>query len=189
MTAPQDPFSTPPQGGPGDSPAGYGTPGAQPDGYGAQPGDYGSPPPGYGAPAYGQQPAPYGAPGGFGGHPAPRNGFGIAALVLGILSIPAGFTVVFGILLGVLAIIFGALGRGRAKKGLASNGGMALTGLILGVVGLLISIAVAAAFGAVLGKADFGGYADCLEQAGSDQAAAQECAEEFQSEFEDSVNR
>ena len=180
MTAPQDPFSTPPQGGgqgtPGAQPAGYGAPTGQPAGYG-QPVD---PPTAYGAPAYGQQPAGYGSPG---GHLTPKNGFGIAALVLGILSLPAAFTVIGGVLLGLAAVILGFLGRGRAKKVQATNGGMALTGAILGLVGIVLSIVFAVAVGSLLSRGDFGSLTECLDAAGDDRAAQQECS----AEFEDSI--
>lgn len=188
MTAPQDPFSTPPQGPDGTPPGGYGSPGAQPPGYGAPSGPppgYGAPqgPPAYGAPAYGA-PAFGQAPGGFGGPGgSPKNGFGIAALVLGILAVLTSFTVVVGVLLGLLAIVFGVLGRGKVKKGLADNGGLALTGLLLGVLGLVISIVIAAAVGSLLSRGDFGSLTECLEQAGDDQAAIDECSRDF----EDSV--
>lgn len=84
--------------------------------------------PGYGQPPYGQ---PYGA--------APQNGFGTAALVLGIISLVcvSGYGV-----LSVLAIIFGALGLGRANRGLATNRGMAMAGLIMGIIGLVIGAIV-----------------------------------------------
>ena len=176
MTAPQDPFSTPPQGGqgtPGAQPAGYGAPTGQPAGYG-QPVD---PPTAYGAPAYGQQPGGYGSPG---GHMTPKNGFGIAALVLGILSLPAAFTVIGGVLLGLAAVILGFLGRGRAKKGEATNGGMALTGAILGLVGIVLSIVFAVAVGSLLSRGDFGSLTECLESAGNDKAAQQDCSREFE---------
>ncbi len=176
MTAPQDPFSTPP----GDGtppPAGYGAPSGEPAGYGQPAG-------GFGAPTYGQQPGGFGAPGGFGGHVAPRNGFGVAALVLGILALVTSITVVGGVLLGIAAIVFGVLGRGRAKKGQATNGGMALAGLILGVLGLVLSIVLAAAVGSVLSRGDFGTLTECLDDAGNDQAAIDDCSAEFQ----DSVN-
>lgn len=179
MTAPQDPFSTPPQG-PGGTPPGYGAPAGQPPGYGAPsgpPGGHDAPPAGPGA--YGQQ--PFGTAPGFGA--GPRNGFGTAALVLGILSIVTCVTVVGGVLLGLLAVVFGVLGRGRAKKGLASNGGLAVTGLILGVVGLVLSIVIAVAVGSLLSRGDFGSLTECLEQAGDDQSAIDECS----AEFEDSV--
>jgi hypothetical protein len=58
----------------------------------------------------------------------PRNGMGTAALVLGILSFLCGW------ILGLLAIIFGAIGIARANRGEATNKGMAVAGLILGIV-------------------------------------------------------
>jgi len=61
--------------------------------------------------------------------PAPQqdNGFAIASLVLGIL----GF--IFPLVCGIPAIVFGVLGRTRAREAGAS-GGLALAGLILGIV-------------------------------------------------------
>ncbi|MFD3612635.1 DUF4190 domain-containing protein [Streptomyces atroolivaceus] len=100
----------------------------------------------YGYPAAPAAPsASYGYPGypGYGGQqpwgPAPANGLGIAAMVLGIIA-AVGFCMWgFGIVLGVLALIFGIIGRGRAKRGEATNGGMALAGIILGSVSIVIS--------------------------------------------------
>jgi hypothetical protein len=40
----------------------------------------------------------------------PRNGFGVAALVLGILALLLSWTIIGGVLLGALALIFGVLG-------------------------------------------------------------------------------
>jgi Domain of unknown function (DUF4190) len=74
------------------------------------------PPPGTFAPAPPAGPAP-----------TQGNGFAIAALVLGIL----GF--VFPLICGIPAIVFGVIGRTRAKEG-GPNGGLALAGLILGIV-------------------------------------------------------
>jgi hypothetical protein len=109
------------------------------------PGDpYTAPP--YDAPP--RQPPPYGqgqSPGGpgepltrdgGGWRPGPRNGFGIAALVLGIVSI-----VLFpglGIILGLLGIIFGILGIRLVSKGEATNNGMAVAGVVLSAVGLVL---------------------------------------------------
>ncbi|MFI5803095.1 DUF4190 domain-containing protein [Streptomyces sp. NPDC051561] len=93
------------------------------------------PPPGYGSPF------PSGMPPQI---PAPRNGMGISALVLGIVG--ALFGVVFFFLFwltwlpALLAVIFGFVALGQVKKGVANNKGVALTGLVLGVVGLLIAI-------------------------------------------------
>jgi hypothetical protein len=97
----------------------------------------------FGAPVYG---APvYGAPA-EGAAVVPRNGFGTTALVLGILATLGSLFVIPGIVLGVPAIGFGFLGRRRAKRLQATNGGLALWGVISGVVGLAISGGIVALF-------------------------------------------
>ena len=140
--------------------------------------------------AGGQQPLPgqpYAAPGYRAGYGAPvavvRNGLGTAALVLGILSIPGAFTVIGGVLLGILAIIFGAIGRSRAKRGLATNGGSALAGLITGAVGLVLAIAFVA-IGVSFFNSDSGKkLRDCLDRAGTDQAAVQACRDQLRNDL------
>lgn len=65
----------------------------------------------------------------------------IASLVLGILSL-----IVFGIILGPIAIVLGT----KAKKRIAASGGqvggsgMATAGMVLGVLGIIGAIIVAA---------------------------------------------
>ncbi|MFB6523548.1 DUF4190 domain-containing protein [Streptomyces sp. NPDC056401] len=128
---------------PGGTPA-YGYP-AQPDpagyGYPAQPGapqaPYGGYPAHQGAPqpSYGGQPAYPGYPG-YPGYRPMSNGFGVTALVLGIIAVVSCY---LGLLFGVPAVIFGVLARGKAKRGEADNGGMALAGIITGAVGIVIS--------------------------------------------------
>ncbi|HMG28909.1 MAG TPA: septum formation family protein [Jiangellaceae bacterium] len=74
---------------------------------------------------------------------APRNGLGIAALILGIVGVVIGiipfFFWVAGIL-GVIGLILGFVGRGRAKRGEATNGTMALWGIITSAVAVVVSI-------------------------------------------------
>ncbi|MFI1620172.1 DUF4190 domain-containing protein [Streptomyces lydicus] len=88
------------------------------------------------------QPTPQGPA----GAPAPqaaRNGLGIAALVLGILGALSGIPMILFWLagpLGILALIFGLVGRSRAKKGQATNKGVALTGALLGVVAIILAV-------------------------------------------------
>lgn len=166
MTTPRDPF-----GAPGDDPRpADSTPPAQPQ---------------YGQPAPGAQPA-WGAPGDQHGQPGghgKRNGLGIAALVVGLLSLPAIFTIVGGILLGLVAIVLGILARGRVKKGEADNGGMAIAGIVLGALSLLASIAIVAA-GAAFFSSDTGqDLVQCIEQAAGDPAAEQQCQAEFEQDF------
>jgi phosphate/sulfate permease len=71
----------------------------------------------------------------------PKNGLGTTALILGIVGVVLAFFYVGG-LLGLLALIFGIIGLGKVKKGEANNKGVALTGVILGVVSMLIAIAM-----------------------------------------------
>lgn len=68
------------------------------------------------------------------------NGFAVASLVLGILTLVFFFTIFLPFVLGVLAIVFGALGISKANKG-ASQKGMAIAGLACGAVGVVIAIA------------------------------------------------
>ena len=70
----------------------------------------------------------------------PGNGLAIASLVLGIVSTVLFCVWYLSIPLGVLAIVFGAIGGAKAKRGEASGAGMAKTGLILGVVGPVLAV-------------------------------------------------
>ncbi|WP_236240491.1 DUF4190 domain-containing protein [Streptomyces sp. CC228A] len=125
-----------------DQPEAQGQPGFV--GFGAPAG-----PPWAGAPGMPGAPGPYGMP-----FPppyaVPRNGFGTAGLVLGIVGLVFGvfpFVFVLGGVLGVLALVFGLLGRARARRGEATNQGMALAGAVLGA----LAIAAAITWGVVMG--------------------------------------
>ncbi|MFE0675174.1 DUF4190 domain-containing protein [Streptomyces sp. NPDC058867] len=111
-------------------------------------------PDGPGQVAYGY-PGPYGAAGGYGApggygypwggmQPMPSNGLGTASLVLGIIS-AAGFCLwPLAIVLGVLALIFGLVGRAKVRRGEATNAGQALAGAICGVAGLVLGLCMIA---------------------------------------------
>jgi hypothetical protein len=115
-------------------------PGRVPYGYPGAPAP--APAPGYGYPG---QPLPsYPAgPAGYGGwpgmQPMPDNGLGTASLVTGIIS-AIGFCVApVALVMGVLAIVFGSIGRARVGRGEATNGGQALAGIICGSAGLVLA--------------------------------------------------
>ncbi|MEU6391278.1 DUF4190 domain-containing protein [Streptomyces sp. NPDC046939] len=79
--------------------------------------------------------------------PVARNGLGTAALILGVIGALSGLVpIMFWLagILGVIALILGLTGRGRAKRGEATNKGVALTGVILALVSLGLAV-----FGAV----------------------------------------
>jgi uncharacterized protein DUF4190 len=117
--------------------------------------------------------------------PAPRkDGLGIAALVVAILGLVFCWSVVLGIVLGVVAVILGFVGRGRVKSGEASNGGVALAGIVLGALAIVVSLTfIAIWYGA---WSDIGGndYVDCVSKAGNDSKAVQGCANQFQDNLE-----
>ena len=85
---------------------------------------------------------------------APRgNGWGITALVLGIVAVVFSFIPVLGMMafvLGPLAVLFGIIGATRkfAKKGAA------IAGLVLGVVSIVIAAIWMAVVSAAVSSAD-----------------------------------
>ncbi|TVL94377.1 hypothetical protein CD790_05280 [Streptomyces sp. SAJ15] len=60
--------------------------------------------------------------------------------MLGIVGAVLFVSVVFGAILGILAIVFGTLGRAKAARGQATNGSQALAGIILGVCAVIASL-------------------------------------------------
>jgi hypothetical protein len=73
----------------------------------------------------------------------PRNGLGTTGMILGIVTYPASLIPFFGVILATLAIIFGAIGASRVRKGTATNVGAARAGLILGIVYWVLTLAFA----------------------------------------------
>lgn len=143
------------QGGGWGPPGGYGPPGAPPGGYGGPPGGYGPP----GGPG-GFQPAP---PGGFapppgGGKPItggkqtmalhamsidPTTGLPKGekppASTAAVVALVCGILMCLGPLTGIPAIIAGVVARGAIKKDPANvgGGGLAIAGIVLGILNLL----------------------------------------------------
>ena len=69
-----------------------------------------------------------------------RNGLGVASLVTAILAIfPGSLTCVFGLPLGIIATAMGVAGRRRVKRGEANNAGIAMAGVVLGLVAIVVS--------------------------------------------------
>ncbi|MEU1333905.1 DUF4190 domain-containing protein [Streptomyces sp. NPDC005865] len=145
FAAPGEPVPPPPisPDGPGRMPYGYEYGYGHGYGYPGPPGGA----PGYGYPGQPGYPGYQGAPGAPGyGWPAlpmaPANGMGVTALVLGIIA-AVGFCLwPLAIVVGILAVIFGAVGRGKVRRGEATNGGQALAGIICGAAGVVLSVAV-----------------------------------------------
>lgn len=82
---------------------------------------------------------------------ATRSGKATASFICGILAILTGlFIPIVGLILGVVAIVLGATSRGEVKRLGKSNGWMATTGLVLGIIGVLVSLASWAAAIAIM---------------------------------------
>jgi membrane-bound ClpP family serine protease len=100
----------------------------------------------------------------------PRNGIGVAALVLGVLALVLAILVIFfplAGLLGLIALILGAVGMARASRGEATNRGQALAGLVTGLIALLIAIALSVGVGSffVSHVNDFRKLGTCVKKA------------------------
>ncbi|OZD08260.1 hypothetical protein CH275_06570 [Rhodococcus sp. 06-235-1A] len=106
------------------------------------------------------------------------------ALVLAILGVLFSWTIVGGILLGLIAIVLGFVGRSRYKKRVATNGTVSLVAIILGFVAAALSVVLVVVgiglFNAVGGQ----DFTDCISNAGSDTAARQQCADDFRQNVE-----
>jgi uncharacterized membrane protein HdeD (DUF308 family) len=75
------------------------------------------------------------------GHPdAPRNEFGVAALILGLLAL---FTcwLLIGVPFGIAAVITGDIARRRVQRGTANNPRAAMAGIVLGALGIVAGLA------------------------------------------------
>jgi heme/copper-type cytochrome/quinol oxidase subunit 2 len=113
---------------------------------------------------------------------APRNGTGTAALVIGIIALITCWTVIGGIVLGLLALVLGIVGRGRARRGEATNGGSAIAGVVLGLVSIIVAVVIIAA-GATFfihHKQDFHTLQSCLNNANT-QSQRNSCNQQFKS--------
>jgi hypothetical protein len=75
--------------------------------------------------------------------PGRANSHGTAAMVMGIVGLVMAF-VPFGyfaaVPLGVLALVFGLVGRSRVKRRIASNNGAAVAGITLAVLAMAVSV-------------------------------------------------
>jgi hypothetical protein len=115
---------------------------------------------------------------------APKNGLGIAALVLAIIGLVLCWTVAGGVLLGFAAIIIGFVARGRVRRGQATNGGMAVAGIVLGCLAIIVALVFIPIWYGMFKDVGGSDYVDCVSKAGQDGAAIQKCVEQFRDRVE-----
>lgn len=118
-------------------------------GFGGAPGSVPAPAMAPAAPVWGSPPTPGAWPAppvGYPGmQPTPPRGLAITAMVLGISGCCLVFLPYISLLsplVAIAAIVTGAIGLSKAKRGEAGGKGMAMTGLILGIVYFAIVILV-----------------------------------------------
>ncbi len=119
----------------------------------------------------------------------PRNGMGVAALVVGVVSLVLAILVItspFAFILGIIAIILGAVGMSRASKGVATNRGQALAGLLTGLLSILLAIVVGASLIGLFVENESGlrRFGNCMRQADNDREHGA-CFRELGDELED----
>ncbi|MDP9452736.1 MAG: DUF4190 domain-containing protein [Actinomycetota bacterium] len=149
----------------------------------------GQPPPNQPPPGYGGQ-GGYGAaggdggPGGHGGQPQAqaRNGVGIAALVVGIVALVLSWIPFLGLLLAIVAVVLGIVGIRKASRGMATNKGMAIAGLVTGGVALLIGAFFTITVVGLFSSEEFQNLFECTQQAQTAEER-QACQEQFQQDF------
>jgi hypothetical protein len=119
----------------------------------------------------------------------PRNGAGRAALLLGVLALicAIGFffliTLPLAVLFGLAAVILGSMGRSRVRKGIATNRGSATTGIVTGLLSLLLIAGLVAGgvalFNANRNNPDATALRDCARSAGFDLQAQRDCVDQY----------
>jgi len=137
-------------------------------------------------------PGGYPLPPPYGGYPpraaVPKNGLGIASLVLAVIGLLSVATVFAPIGLGVVAAILGFLGHARAKRGTANNGGVAIAGIVLGGLAVVVGLAFIAIWTTVWKDVRGGDYIDCTQKAGANHVLQQHCADQFRQSVQDRLN-
>ena len=72
-------------------------------------------------------------------HPAPKKGFAIAALVLGIASVALGYEAWYlGVTAGVVGLVLSVMAK-KSYEEIGEKNGMATAGFILSIVGIALS--------------------------------------------------
>jgi Na+/H+ antiporter NhaD/arsenite permease-like protein len=118
---------------------------------------------------------------GYPGYPTtPPKGLSITAMILGILAlilVICGFWFPYpGILLGIAAAVVGFVALSKVKRREIAGRGMALTGVITGILAFVLGI-VFAIGGIWFAGSDLG---KCLTAANGDGTKMEQCVQDFQ---------
>jgi len=116
----------------------------------------------------------------------PRNGLGVAALVIGVSSLVAVASFLLfpaALVGGILGAILGAVGIARANSGRATNQGQAAAGLACSVIALVLAAVLTARVGTWISNntGPLGRLDKCLTKA-SGRASVADCFAAFAKE-------
>jgi uncharacterized membrane protein len=114
----------------------------------------------------------------------PRNGLGVAALVIGVASLVAVVSFVLfplGLIAGVVGVVLGIVALTGARA--ATNRGQAVTGLVCSIIALIAAITLTVRVGtwAARNTGTFTRFDRCLARAG-DRAKVADCIARFANE-------
>jgi uncharacterized protein DUF4190 len=118
----------------------------------------------------------------------PKNGLGIASLVLAIVALLSVWTVFIAIVVGPAAVVVGFIGRGRVRRGIANNGGVAIAGIALGALAIIVGVAFIPIYTVVWNDVGGGDYIDCIQKANNDRLEEQRCADQFRQNVQDKLS-
>ena len=113
----------------------------------------------------------------------PRNGLGVAALVLGVASLVAAFSFVLfplGLLGGLIAAVLGVISLSRRNTSGATNPGQAWAGTICGILALVIGIVFSVRVGTFVehNTSAFTSFDNCIAKA-SNRSEVANCIARF----------
>ena len=116
----------------------------------------------------------------------PRNGLGVAALVIGVASLVAGISfVLFPLALvgGLVGLVLGIVALTRGRNRGATNTGQAIAGVVCCALALIIAIDLSVSVGtwAARNTNVFARFDKCIAQAGN-RAEVSKCITSFANE-------
>jgi membrane-bound ClpP family serine protease len=113
----------------------------------------------------------------------PRNGLGVAALVLGVASLVAAISFVLfplGLIGGLVGLILGIVALVRKEPKKSTNSGQAIAGIVCSAIALVLAVNITVHVGTWIARntSTFTKFDTCITQAG-DRIAVSNCIATF----------
>lgn len=105
-----------------------------------------------------------------------QNGLGTASLLIAIVALMTAWSIIGGIIFGAIAVATGFAARGRVKRGEATNHRVTVTGIVLGMVSIVVGVIFIPVWAAIIiaGIRNHD-YNDSMQRAGPDKYLQQIC--------------